>query len=37
VQGWLERRYGQPSRGLPQNPGLLAGLRRMLAGREATR
>src|SRR3954447_4081814 len=37
VQGWLERKYGEPSRNLQQNPGLFGGLRKMLAGREAAR
>jgi polar amino acid transport system permease protein len=36
VQGWLERKYGEPSRGIPQNPGLIDSLRKMLS-RESVR
>src|SRR4029079_2805284 len=31
VQSWLERRSGEPSRGIPQNPGLIDSLRKMLS------
>jgi polar amino acid transport system permease protein len=36
VQAWLERKYGEPSRNIPQNPGLITSLRKMLA-RESVR
>jgi len=35
VQAWLERRYGEPSRNMPHNTGLIAGLRRILTARAA--
>ncbi len=37
VQRWIDRRFGEAGRNLPQNPSLVDGLRRMLAGREGVR
>jgi polar amino acid transport system permease protein len=37
VQQAIERRYGEPSRNLPQNVGIAAGIRNLLTRRESTR